>query len=47
MCLKKSHPRNAMENGLTTQFTKRVTRRPPGFLPAVFRLVRSIRSIIG
>ena len=46
-CLKKSHARKAIENGLTSQFTKSVTRRPFGFFRTPRMLVKSILSIIG
>jgi len=44
---KKSHPMNAMENGLTSQFTKRVTINPLGFLPTWTIEPKSTLSIIG
>ncbi len=46
-CLKKSQPRKAIENGLTSQFTKSVTQRPFGFFRTPAMLVKSILSIIG
>ena len=33
MCRKKSQARNAIENGLTTQFTNKVTSKPRGLCP--------------
>ena len=46
-CLKKSQARKAIEKGLTSQFTKSVTRRPLGFFLTPTMLVKSILSIMG
>lgn len=45
--VKNSQPRKAIENGLTSQFTKRVTNRPVGRRPTPRIDAKSIFSIIG
>ena len=46
-CRKKSQPKKAIENGLTSQLTKSVTRSPRGLRPTLRIDRRSILSIIG